>query len=974
GSSVELSPVAGDLLRTSRLREGIRTDELNEKLGRLGVNVEIQESEDMGVLIIRGPQEDVDAVMQIIDTIEQLSAAAEPEIIVYRLKHISQSAAMSLLEDTGVQEAIMTDRPGRVSVLGIIRPNGFLLIGWGESLDRTIAFLDRIDQPEDPSVDRRVFHLRYAPVGTIYDLIEGYFADESGGLAATIRMVSDQRTNSLVVHASPRDMEVVAALVEDLDTNLTESVLKTKIFRLKNVLVEDLYSTLQQMITNSRGSTTSGSTSSSTRVSGGELEGQDGSTIRSGLLSDVRLATDQRLNLIIVSAPEDAMPLIEEMIRTLDSDDSISIAQIKIFPIQNAECQQIVTTLQTLLPSDLTSQGVKLAVAAEGEPSLIGLRFAVDSRTNSVIAIGSETDLNVVDALISRLDTEDVIERKTMVYPLRNQEAADVATAINEFLDAQQTLRQEEADAAGGDNPFSLLEEQVIVVAESERDLLIVSATPRYLDMIEQLVDRLDADIPEVMIQVLIAEVTLNAADEFGVEWGLQDSVLFDRSVASDGSLSPGLNFNSSSALGNSSTASNYSDVGGQALSAFGLGRTSAEAGFGGMVLSMSSESVSMLLRALAMQQRVEVQARPQIQTRNNKQAYILIGSRVARSSGQTVSLGTTQSNVNDVTVGTIIVVTPRIDDTDRVVIAVEAEKSQVGATADGTVIGYSDNGEAIMSPPINTIQAVTEVAAYDGQTTILGGLITRETTDGERKVPWLGDVPLVGNLFKYKYEYTRRSELMIILTPHIVKTSEDLARLKRIESSRMHWCLEDVREIHGNPRGLTSYGGSSEVVYPSLDEAISSEIPEGAVITGVRSAGGATATLPTPAQSRVPLAPPAGGETGTQSETGSETEQAVPAAGNGALELPPLKTTDAPTNASSVPDTRRGVTRTMNGRAIRETSEYRQPVTLESKANYEKHRVPTTVTVGEGDGPGLVEANGEETVVRVEIVDTPPK
>ena len=917
----------GEAVHTSRLPEGFSVGSLNEQLNQIGLGVEIQENEPLGVLIVRGPQEDVAAVIRIIETIEQLSAATEPEIVIYRLQNQSVQAVYAILSENSVQEAVILNRPGKVSMIPIVRPNGFLLLGWGESLDRMLAFLEKIDMPEDPQIDQRIFQIRNAPVDTIYQLIMGYFGAESGGMGAQVRLLSDQRTNQLVVHAAPRDMEIVETLIKNLDVNETASKMKTKIFKLRNVLVNDMYSTLQQMINNSRGATTTGAAS---RPSGADFVKKDGTVESAGLgLGDVRLTTDQRLNLLIVSAPDDAMPLVEEMVRMLDADDSISVAQIKIFQIQNSDCQRIVTMLQTLLPSDMASSGVKLAVAAEGEPSLIGLRFASDVRTNSVIAIGSETDLNVVDALISRLDTENFIERKTAVYQLRNQKAVDMAMAVNEFLDAQQTLRAAESAAAGGDSPSSLLEEQVIVVPEPMRDVLIVSASPRYLDMIEQLIDRLDADIPEVMIQVLIAEVALNNTEEFGIEWGIQDSVLFDRSVVSGGGLVPGPNFNSSLPLGSDPNA-NYANLGGQALSSFGLGRSSSQAGFGGMVLSMSNQSVSMLLRALAMQQRIEVQARPMIQTRNNKQAYILIGSQVMRPSGTTLGVGMSQTNNRDVVVGTVIVVQPRIDDTDRVVISVEAEKSKIGAADKGTVIGYSAEGQPIIVPPIDTIQAVTEVAAYDGQTTILGGLITREITKGEKKVPWLGDVPLVGNLFKFQYDYMFRTELMIILTPHIVKTADDLARLKRIESSRMHWCLEDVREIHGNPDGITSHGGNPETIYAD----------GGLVMSGTTTTVSGTTTT------------------------------------NG--------TTRGATTGGTT-----GVTRAADVK--RETSDSRVPVTLESRKDFESGHVPvkvsdssvsstdsiTGVSLRSADGLSIPRSretvettDGGNTIIRIEQLD----
>jgi general secretion pathway protein D len=97
----------------------------------------------------------------------------------------------------------------------------------------------------------------------------------------------------------------------------------------------------------------------------------------------------------------------------------------------------------------------------------------------------------------------------------------------------------------------------------------------------------------------------------------------------------------------------------------------------------------------------------------------------------------------------------------------------------------------------------------------VLGGLITRETRKIERKVPYLGDVPVLGNLFKYKSTDNKRSELLIILTPHVVRGPEEAERIKRLESARMHWCLEDVYQVHGDA-GITRNGG--QLIYPDTN------------------------------------------------------------------------------------------------------------------------------------------------------------
>ena len=179
--------------------------------------------------------------------------------------------------------------------------------------------------------------------------------------------------------------------------------------------------------------------------------------------------------------------------------------------------------------------------------------------------------------------------------------------------------------APGANNPFEQIDREVVVVPEPVQNKLILSATPRYYEEISNLIEQLDQQPPQVMIQVMIAEITLSNTDEFGVEVGFQDSILFDRSLL--GALSsntPGYNFNSTAPLGNSGSdraLTNSNRVGGQGLSNFSVGRSNQDLGFGGLILSASSENVSFLLRALQDSRRLEVLSRPQVLTLDNQQA-----------------------------------------------------------------------------------------------------------------------------------------------------------------------------------------------------------------------------------------------------------------------------------------------------------------------------------------------------------------
>jgi general secretion pathway protein D len=241
--------------------------------------------------------------------------------------------------------------------------------------------------------------------------------------------------------------------------------------------------------------------------------------------------------------------------------------------------------------------------------------------------------------------------------------------------------------------------------------------------------------------------------------------------------------------------------------------------GYGGLVLSASSESVSVLLRALSECRRLDVLSRPQITTMDNQQAFIQVGQQVPRITANTINqTGQTNAIVLD-DVGIILGVWPRVSPDGLVVMQINAVKSEVGPEAEGIPVSINEGGQVIRSPIYQTTRAETTVSALDSQTIVLGGLITQRKEQFHRRVPYLSNIPILGYLFRYDGTAQRRTELLIIMTPHIVRNAEDMERLKRAESARMSWCLGDVIKVHGES-GLRNRhddfaDGETVVVYP---------------------------------------------------------------------------------------------------------------------------------------------------------------
>jgi len=237
-------------------------------------------------------------------------------------------------------------------------------------------------------------------------------------------------------------------------------------------------------------------------------------------------------------------------------------------------------------------------------------------------------------------------------------------------------------------------------------------------------------------------------------------------------------------------------------------------------VFSASSENVSILLRALQESRRLEVLSRPQIMTLDNQPAFIQVGERVPRIVASSINNIGQVNSIELEDVGLILGLTPRISPDGMVVMDIDAEKSQLGPEQEGIPISISAEGEIVRSPRVDITRAQTTISAASGQTVVLGGLITKDHMSMSRKVPWLGDIPLLGALFRYDSHMNNRRELLIIMTPHVIRRPRDADYHKQVEMARMSWCTADVYEFlgPGSPPPILSgqYDESGvPVIYP---------------------------------------------------------------------------------------------------------------------------------------------------------------
>jgi type II secretion system protein D len=596
--------------------------------------------------------------------------------------------------------------------------------------------------------------------------------------------------------------------------------------------------------------------------------------IESGFLEDVHINSDIRTNSLIISAPAKSMDLLFALIRELDQVP-VARAEVNIFHLKKSDATTIANMLQQLffgtggvggarpttggLPGAPTPVGggglgapggalgglgaagaaLGAAGAAGGVPrpvytlpgieptegaSLIQLSITPDVPSNSIIVAGSRNDLDVITALISRLETAadlqgDIRAHRYRVYRVKNVAASDLATSLQTFLNNSLTV----LNTASQSNPFQVINRDVIVVAEPISNSLLISATPRYYDEVIKLVEQLDIQPPQVTIQVLVAEVDLNNSEEFGVEIGLQSPILFQRSVipapgffgggtstfttpASGTSLVPGgvtvsstinpaalpgFAFNNTGPLGNNPVVG-PGIVGFQGLGNLGVGRVSPTSNVGGFVFSAGSDAFNLLIRALKTQGRIDVLSRPQITVLDNQNAFINVGQEIPIITSSNVTpTGVITTNIDRRNVGVLLNVTPKIYPDGSVLLRVVPEVSR----AEPIPVSLG-NGQ--LGTVLDIQHMETTVLIHDGETVAIGGLIARRDAKSENKIPVLGDLPFLGAAFRYRTESKTKTELLLILTPRIIRAPCDADQILAIEEQRINWSVPDVLRTHG--------------------------------------------------------------------------------------------------------------------------------------------------------------------------------
>lgn len=294
---------------------------------------------------------------------------------------------------------------------------------------------------------------------------------------------------------------------------------------------------------------------------------------------------------------------------------------------------------------------------------------------------------------------------------------------------------------------------QARITYDPETRSLIVVADEETASHITNMVHQLDRPTPQVLINCVFMEATYSKGTDVGVDGSYKQTI--------SGSKNP---FNGN---GTASTAFDLATSGG--------------------LYTLVGNDLTINLAALAQAGKTEILSRPSVLARNNQQATITIGQSVPLINGVTYdNFGNQRNAISYRDVGIILQVTPFITSDGMVEMIIAPEVSSVSASTVNIVSGTGTNNAGnVTAPIIDTRRADTVVVVPNGQTVVIGGLMQTQKVKSEKKVPLLGDIPLLGMLFKHKTTDDAKKELLIFLTPTIVKDPRDLAMISNSEKAR---------------------------------------------------------------------------------------------------------------------------------------------------------------------------------------------
>ncbi len=481
-------------------------------------------------------------------------------------------------------------------------------------------------------------------------------------------------------------------------------------------------------------------------------------------------------NMLIISDRAANVARIVAIIRRIDQ---ASDEDIEVVPLLHASAGELVRILTALTQTP----------RADGAPVTTSL--VADARTNSVLIGGDKNERLRMRALIAHLDTPLEEGGDTQVRYLRYADAEELATKLQ-----QHATGQAQAATGGQAAASSASLDKVSVWADTQTNALIVNAPPKMMRSLMQIVDKLDIRRAQVLVEAIIVEIIADKQSELGVTWAVEGS-------GTDAPIGvtnfPGF-MNGVVQLGSAAAGGGTTDPSGLIGDGItlGVGR-----------LTDNGVSFAAILRALEGDADTNIISTPSVVTTDNEEAILNVGQEVPFVTGSFTNTGSSGGAVNPFQtiqreqIGVKLAITPQINDGNSMVLDINQEISSIAQSASGAV-------------DLITNQRVVEttVIVGDGEILVLGGLIEDVLRESDQRVPVLGSIPVLGQLFRARKTEKVKTNLMIFIRPTILRDSVSTA----IETNQKYNMIRDVMRNTQNDK-IQLMPGIERTTLPPIED-----------------------------------------------------------------------------------------------------------------------------------------------------------
>jgi general secretion pathway protein D len=449
-------------------------------------------------------------------------------------------------------------------------------------------------------------------------------------------------------------------------------------------------------------------------------------------------------NILIIT---DRASNVNRMMRIIRRIDQVGNQDPEIVPLTNASASEIVRVVNSLYAGAAASEGVPVKVVA-------------DERSNSILIAGDEAQRLRIRALIVHLDTPLEAGGDTRVRYLHYANAEKLAPKLKEQITGITQAAGGGAPGAtgAGASPLAQAEKNAMVWADPVNNALIITAPPKIMRAVMDIVDKLDIRRPQVLVEAIIADIDFNKDSELGVNWA---AFVNGSNVPAGAFVSP---------VGGTSIVDLAGAIQNPANATTTLlqGTTLGIGSVGGAGLNFAA-----MLRAIRADTADNIIATPSAVTMDNQEAELKVAQEVPFITGQfTNTTAVTGGTVNPFQtiqreeVGTILKITPTISaEGTQVMLKISIESSSIGTKPAGAVDLVT-----------NKRTVSTTVLIDDGGIVVLGGLIEDDLSKSESRVPYLGNIPILGLLFKTRADTSTKNNLMIFIRPKILRDEAQAA------------------------------------------------------------------------------------------------------------------------------------------------------------------------------------------------------